>query len=185
MSVSAAELEYDVVWNGSHAGCDADLLRPIVAAPTPEPIEPLPPKERSLNPPQDRHRHRYAVEGPRRKRKPWSEWRPRRPVAHCKDCGKQLAQTWALRCYRCRGIAARTEALTPEQGHAKARKLYKVKSPCEVCGTSENIHRHHVDRNPMNNARENIQFLCATHHIELHAHDPRYRRFFIMGRHAK
>jgi hypothetical protein len=56
-------------------------------------------------------------------------------------------------------------------GHQRANMIYKELQPCEVCGrTSDNatIHRHHIDENPMNNAPENISFLCSSHHRILH-----------------
>jgi hypothetical protein len=51
---------------------------------------------------------------------------------------------------------------------ARLRAWKKVPSgPCEVCG-KPNAHRHHVDRNILNNDPSNIRLLCASHHRALH-----------------
>ena len=37
---------------------------------------------------------------------------------------------------------------------------------CECCGVKENIEIHHVDKNPRNNRKQNIKFLCSKcHHL--------------------
>jgi hypothetical protein len=45
-----------------------------------------------------------------------------------------------------------------------SKVLFPQLSPCEVCGTTENIHRHHPDYT----RPEIINFLCRKHHNELH-----------------
>ena len=52
-------------------------------------------------------------------------------------------------------------------GHYEARRLY-VTQPCELCGSVRDIHRHHRDCDPNNNARSNIGFLCRSHHMRHH-----------------
>lgn len=42
---------------------------------------------------------------------------------------------------------------------------YKV---CEHCGSSHNVHLHHVDGNWKNNDISNFQFLCREHHLQAH-----------------
>jgi len=44
----------------------------------------------------------------------------------------------------------------------------KHPKPCEVCGTTENLHMHHKDGNHENNVPENIMWVCAKHHKKLH-----------------
>lgn len=45
----------------------------------------------------------------------------------------------------------------------REKKLFR--KPCEVCGTSERIHAHHMDYDePLN-----ITWLCAAHHQQWHA----------------
>lgn len=51
-------------------------------------------------------------------------------------------------------------------GNLRAWKLFKTE-PCEKCGDPKG-QRHHKDRNTLNNARQNIQFLCATCHTKQH-----------------
>jgi hypothetical protein len=40
---------------------------------------------------------------------------------------------------------------------------------CEACGIAKYLHAHHMDGNPANNRRENIQTLCVYCHKYLHA----------------
>ena len=39
---------------------------------------------------------------------------------------------------------------------------------CERCGSSHNVHLHHVDGNWKNNDITNFQFLCREHHLQAH-----------------
>ena len=48
-------------------------------------------------------------------------------------------------------------------GHKRAQTLFSLK-PCAICGTDENIERHHIDENTLNNDEFNIRFLCVKHH---------------------
>ena len=50
-------------------------------------------------------------------------------------------------------------------GRRRAQRLYPTQ-PCLVCG--EKGQRHHKDKNPMNNAANNIEFLCASCHTKEH-----------------
>lgn len=39
--------------------------------------------------------------------------------------------------------------------------------PCEVCGSEDNIHRHHHNYSKPND----VIFLCKAHHVEMHKWD--------------
>lgn len=39
---------------------------------------------------------------------------------------------------------------------------------CEICGTTEHIETHHVDRNKSNNSPENLRVLCTSDHALIH-----------------
>lgn len=39
---------------------------------------------------------------------------------------------------------------------------------CKKCGSTIKIHRHHIDRNTLNNNISNISFLCSSCHAKLH-----------------
>lgn len=54
-----------------------------------------------------------------------------------------------------------------ETYHWRARKHRKLL--CEACGSTDNLHAHHVDGNPKNNDSSNIQTLCTFCHGFLHA----------------
>lgn len=59
------------------------------------------------------------------------------------------------------------DSITKQGGRLRAKYWFKIK-PCEICGSVYWIHRHHIDENPKNNNKENIQFLCPKHHRRLH-----------------
>ena len=63
--------------------------------------------------------------------------------------------------------------------HWRARKHRK--SYCEACGSTELLHAHHVDGNPKNNSKQNIQTLCVYCHNFLHATAER-RGLMVPGR---
>lgn len=58
------------------------------------------------------------------------------------------------------------DAGSPQAGRYRARNLFPVQ-PCEMCGKKDG-HRHHIDRNTLNNNRDNIEFLCASCHTLRH-----------------
>jgi len=41
-------------------------------------------------------------------------------------------------------------------------------SECVVCGTTESLHRHHIDGDRSNDFEDNIAVLCARHHRSVH-----------------
>ncbi|MGH2966315.1 MAG: hypothetical protein ACRDMH_13195 [Solirubrobacterales bacterium] len=67
---------------------------------------------------------------------------------------------------RWKGDAARTD-----NKHQRAVKLYSLDGvACEAEGCENPAeHRHHRDRDPGNNERSNIEFLCAPCHRAEHA----------------
>lgn len=56
---------------------------------------------------------------------------------------------------------------SPQAGRQRAQKLFPT-APCESCGVAEG-HRHHKNRNTLDNSRNNISFLCNPCHGKLHA----------------
>lgn len=48
------------------------------------------------------------------------------------------------------------------------RKKIKLKDACEICGSKENLLRHHKDHNRNNNNPDNIITLCKKCHQEHH-----------------
>lgn len=56
-------------------------------------------------------------------------------------------------------------------GRGRAAAMYPAQ-PCEVCGRSPGgrgtVDRHHRDSDRLNNAPENIAFLCRRHHHDAH-----------------
>lgn len=58
--------------------------------------------------------------------------------------------------------------------HWRARKHKKLN--CEECGTANDLHVHHVDRNPANNDPANLMTLCSSCHLKLHWREDREAR---------
>lgn len=53
-------------------------------------------------------------------------------------------------------------------GHIRAQKMYEAKE-CSKCGSTKGLERHHVDKDPTNNAPSNVEVLCSTCHHAVHA----------------
>lgn len=52
----------------------------------------------------------------------------------------------------------------PSVGREKARRLYPMLGPCEVCGARPAAERHHKSGDTDDNQRENILLVCRTCH---------------------
>lgn len=53
-------------------------------------------------------------------------------------------------------------------GRRRAARRFPAK-PCERCGSTVDVHRHHRDGDQSNNDPGNIAFLCKDHHWQEHA----------------
>lgn len=73
------------------------------------------------------------------------------------------------------------DAATVETGRYRAQKLYAL-GDCEGCGEKPAVHRHHRDRNTLNNAPENIARLCTKCHAAEHAAERSARYLSITTR---
>lgn len=52
---------------------------------------------------------------------------------------------------------------------ALRKRAEKLKLPeCEECGAVANLHIHHMDMNPANNAPSNLKTFCASCHLRWH-----------------
>ena len=54
-----------------------------------------------------------------------------------------------------------------KRGRKQALKMYPIIGPCVKCGNKKS-ERHHIDENPLNNAKENIMPLCKKCHCREH-----------------
>ncbi len=54
----------------------------------------------------------------------------------------------------------------------RARRIHD-RTECAECGSTTNLHVHHKDRDPANNAAENLVTLCASCHLKLHWREDR------------
>jgi len=107
------------------------------------------------------------------------------PIKFCEICGVQMTRKRYgvrledrgvfLRRRRCSQSCAnsRTE-VTKDAHHWRARKHRAA--TCARCGTTSDLHVHHVDRNPANNNPINLQTLCASCHLKLHWSEDRAKR---------
>lgn len=59
------------------------------------------------------------------------------------------------------------DAAQRHTGRHRAQRLFAAEV-CQACGATENLHRHHKDENPLNNAPENVAILCQDCHAKAH-----------------
>ena len=108
-----------------------------------------------------------------------------KPHPDCEICGAACPTTWQRFCsWEC--YLAGREIPTGANHHswtgddvgywgARRRAQNAIPAaPCEACGTP-NADRHHKDRNILNNALDNIAFLCRGCHSAEHAEEARER----------
>jgi len=59
---------------------------------------------------------------------------------------------------------------TLSTGRKRAQRAYPIaeEDRCEHCGSIKTLQRHHIDRDPMNNAPDNIALLCVDCHAKQH-----------------
>ena len=103
----------------------------------------------------------------------------------CKTCGEPLVRKrygknmedytrYQARTH-CNQSCANTKAqVVKDTLHWRARKHRKPN--CETCQTTNDLHVHHIDRNPANNDPANLRTLCASCHLKLHWQEDRDRR---------
>jgi len=92
----------------------------------------------------------------------------------CSICGGPTWVRSVTRCKKCysEALRLRVGSANPEwgkfsstqtsQGHDRAKRRFKL-GPCQRCG-KPGKHRHHRDRNPLNNTPSNIEILCFSCH---------------------
>jgi thymidylate synthase (FAD) len=60
------------------------------------------------------------------------------------------------------------DQITITAGYSESNRNY-IPDKCEICGTKTSLERHHINKNPKDNNRENIMFLCSKcHHLWHH-----------------
>ena len=105
-------------------------------------------------------------------------------MKYCKYCGKemerprwlngQLDSTWENRLFcssRCYGDWRLSQKRAKRaSGRKQAQRILKL-TKCEICGSTVGLQRHHKDRNPLNNTKENLAVLCQKCHKEDHLKD--------------
>ena len=110
------------------------------------------------------------------------------PINTCRYCGKLLHRrrwmngvledltSFIHRHYcdrKCMALDYKGTIKVPNAKNSQRQSGKAVKKACERCGKTRcKLHVHHKDENPMNNAPENLQSLCASCHRLLHS--PRY-----------
>lgn len=49
------------------------------------------------------------------------------------------------------------------------KSVDELEKECAVCGSTENLHRHHIDGDRDNNSEENLITICASCHRKVHS----------------
>lgn len=100
------------------------------------------------------------------------------PIKFCKACGAELKRkrfasgrledrNVFLRREHCSQSCANTRSeVTKGTHHWRARK--HCASSCTDCGTAEDLHVHHLDRDHSNNDPSNLVTLCSSCHLKRH-----------------
>lgn len=109
------------------------------------------------------------------------------PTKDCKVCGETLIRkrfangrledrTVFLKRDHCSQSCANTRDLIQADSHRWRARQYKRREQCEECGQKHHrLHVHHIDRNPANNAPENLTTLCPSCHLRRHwREDPKF-----------
>ena len=108
--------------------------------------------------------------------------RPKKEPARktCERCGHEIIQPrWANgkldslfseRRFCSTTCAGYRNTDIPATGRKRAQRLSQMVC-CNRCQSEEQLQRHHKDRNPMNNAAENIEVLCQACHTKEHQSD--------------
>lgn len=109
------------------------------------------------------------------------------PAKDCETCGAPLTRkrfqsgrledrSVFLRRRFCSIRCSSTKAtLTSKDAHHWRARRHR-KSACEKCGTTTNLHVHHVDRDHTNNDPSNLRTLCSSCHMKLHWQEDREKR---------
>lgn len=84
---------------------------------------------------------------------------------HCIDCGGPLGW-FRNKPSRCRACYLK-QSQSRRSAHRRANEITHSIKACEVCGSSQNLERHHLDNNPFNNSPDNVQVLCRRCHMEI------------------
>ena len=111
------------------------------------------------------------------------------PEKNCIVCGKPLTRKRFasgrledrgvfMRRTHCSQACANTKAeVVKDTLHWRARKHRKAS--CQECGSPNDLHVHHMDRNPANNDPVNLMTLCASCHLKLHWREDRAKRLAV------
>ena len=108
------------------------------------------------------------------------------PVKTCETCGAAMTRkrfgkrledrTRFLARKTCSQACGNTRAeVTKSAHHWRARRAIPLVA-CGECGTTQELHVHHKDRNPANNTMSNLMVLCASCHLRLHWAEDREKR---------
>lgn len=108
------------------------------------------------------------------------------PEKSCVVCGEPLTRKRFasgrledrgvfLRRTHCSQRCANTRSTVTKSAHHYRAQKHREET-CEECGTTSALHVHHKDRNPSNDAVENLATLCGSCHLKLHWREDRERR---------
>ena len=88
------------------------------------------------------------------------------------DNGKKSSKTCSAQCASHLMYTQRVLGRESSKQAARGRAQYVRKMACETCGTAwsgpRSLHVHHRDRDPFNNAVENLVTLCVSCHWAIH-----------------
>jgi hypothetical protein len=105
-------------------------------------------------------------------------------MKRCEYCGKEMVRprwgngeldsTWEKRRFcssRCYGDLVISQGRANRKSGRKRAQRTIPMTECARCRGTTRLQRHHKDRNPLNNARNNVEILCQTCHKTDHLED--------------
>jgi len=100
------------------------------------------------------------------------------PLVICKNCGKKRhhhGKGLCNSCYNTVFFYSRIKASNCKKYHNIPYSVYKqLTRECTICGFSNIVDLHHLDKDRTNNSLKNFIGLCPNHHKMLH--DQRYQK---------
>jgi 5-methylcytosine-specific restriction endonuclease McrA len=102
---------------------------------------------------------RYCLEPLERKRYPAGDLEPPTLFARRHFCHRNCMAAW---------MTGRIKILNTKNSYRQSARM--VKPACEICGRFDTrLHVHHMDGDPLNNDKRNLQTLCGSCHRLSHS----------------
>ena len=97
-------------------------------------------------------------------------WKPE--LIKCKRCERLLpmrAKGFCAGCYSSLFTIEHVKQENVKNLYGIDYETYKqITTSCVICGFDKKVSMHHLDKNKLNNSRDNLVGLCPNHHMMIH-----------------